>query len=157
MRKPENIIAVVREWVTKADNDLKTSKQTLKLDEDSPTDTICFHAQQCVEKYIKALMVLNQIPFPKTHNLIELLNLLPTKYHSLLSKDEQQLLTVYATVTRYPGDYEDIPLSEAKAAVRVANKVRKAIRLLLPKEALPPKAGKITKKVDAKTKRSKQA
>ncbi|MBF0327875.1 MAG: HEPN domain-containing protein [Nitrospirae bacterium] len=136
MQRPENIIAVVREWLKKADNDLKTSKHILKLDVDSPTDTICFHAQQCVEKYIKALMVFKQIPFPKSHNLSELLNLLPIKYHSLLSKEEQQLLTVYATVTRYPGDYEDISLSEAKAAVRVAGKIRKAIRVLLPKEAL---------------------
>lgn len=139
MQKSENILAVVNEWVKKADNNLKTSKQTLKLDEDSPTDTICFHAQQCVEKYIKALMVLKQIPFPKTHNLIELLNMLPAKYHSVLSKDDQQLMTIYATVTRYPGDYEDISLSEAKAAVRVADKVRKAIRSLLPKEALSAK------------------
>lgn len=122
------IVKVAREWTAKADNDLKTATHTLTLGEDTPTDTVCFHAQQCVAKYIKALLVLKQVPFPKTHNLIELVNLLPVEFHSLLSKDEQKLLTVYATITRYPGDYEDISLSEARSAVSVARRVRKAIR-----------------------------
>lgn len=112
MPKREYIIAVVQEWSMKADNDLKAASHTLKLGEDCPTDIVCFHAQQCVEKYIKALMVLKQIPFPKTHDLSELLHLLPAEFNSLLSNEEQKLLTVYATVTRYPGDYEEISLAE---------------------------------------------
>jgi hypothetical protein len=46
------------------------------------------------------------------------------------------LLTDYATVTRYPGDYEPIPLSEARKAVAIVRRFRKQIRALLPKEAL---------------------
>jgi HEPN domain-containing protein len=112
----------------KADNDLKTASHTLKLGEDCPTDIVCFHAQQCVEKYIKALMVLKQIPFPKTHDLSELLHLLPAEFNSLLSNEEQKLLTVYATVTRYPGDYEEISLAEARRAVSIARRLRKVMR-----------------------------
>ena len=33
---------------------------TLKLGADGPTDTVCFHAQQCIEKYLKALLVLRR-------------------------------------------------------------------------------------------------
>lgn len=33
---------------------------------DSPTDTVCFHAQQCVEMCLKALLVLNGIEFSRT-------------------------------------------------------------------------------------------
>jgi HEPN domain-containing protein len=40
---------VVREWVDKAQNDLTTAEHTLGLGERTPTDTVCFHAQQCVE------------------------------------------------------------------------------------------------------------
>ena len=129
---------LTEEWIDKAEGDYYTAQREVNVSDMPNFDAATYHAQQCVEKYIKALMVLKQIPFPKTHNVIELLNLLPTKYHSLLSKDEQQLLTIYATVTRYPGDYEDISLIEAKSAVRVADKVRKAIRAVMPKEALSP-------------------
>jgi HEPN domain-containing protein len=57
---PENdkTAVVAREWTAKADNDLKTAAHTLKLGDKCPTDTVCFHAQQCVEKYLKASLLL---------------------------------------------------------------------------------------------------
>ena len=45
------------------ENDLKNAAHTLKLAE-CPTDTVCFHAQQCVEKYLKASLVVLEIAFP---------------------------------------------------------------------------------------------
>lgn len=108
------------------------------MGDDCPADTICFHAQQCVEKYIKAFLVWKGISFPKTHNLPSLISLLPDNMPVLLSDIEQELLTDYATVTRYPGEMEEISFSEAKKAVKLARKVRKVLRSLLPKEALPP-------------------
>ena len=53
-----------------------------------------------------------------------------------LTVEEQRRLTDYATVTRYPGDYEPIPLAEARRAVAIARRVRKEVRSLLPREAL---------------------
>ena len=103
MPKPEHIMAVVREWISKAENDLKNAANTLKMGEDCPTDTVCFHAQQCAEKYLKALLVWKGIPFPKTHNLPSLIAVLPKDLQNLLTGEEQELLTEYATVTRYPG------------------------------------------------------
>jgi HEPN domain-containing protein len=40
---------VARQWLEKADNDLKTAQHTLTLGDDCPFDTVCFHAQQCVD------------------------------------------------------------------------------------------------------------
>jgi hypothetical protein len=54
----------------------------------------------------------------------------------MLTSEEQERLTDYATVTRYPGDYEPIPLSETRKALRVARRVRSAIRKLLPRKVL---------------------
>jgi len=45
---------VVAEWVRKAENDIRNAEYTLTMGEDCPYDTVCFHAQQCVEKYLKA-------------------------------------------------------------------------------------------------------
>jgi len=53
-----------------------------------------------------------------------------------LTNEEQDRLTEYATVMRYPGDYEAIPLSEARKAVGIARRTRKAARLIFPKEVL---------------------
>lgn len=50
--------------------------------------------------------------------------------------EEQHLLSGYATITRYPGDYGAIPLAEARAAVKIARRVRRQVRKRLPKEAL---------------------
>jgi hypothetical protein len=46
---PNAILALIREWIIKAENDLKTAAHTLTLGVDCPTDTVSFHAQQCVE------------------------------------------------------------------------------------------------------------
>ena len=56
-----------------------------------------------------------------------------------LTPSEQVALTRYATVTRYPGDYEAILLAEARDAVKVARRVRRQIRKRLPQEALRSK------------------
>jgi len=69
MPAPNPVIAVVREWLVKADNDLLNATHTLTLGANCPTDTVCFHAQQCVEKHIKALLVFRATPFPKTHDV----------------------------------------------------------------------------------------
>ncbi len=132
----ENVNAVVREWVEKAENDLKTAAHTLILGSDCPTDTVCFHAQQCVEKYLKALLVFKHIDFPKTHDVGELTTLTTGLVRLEIPVAEKRRLTAYATVTRYPGDYEPITLSEARRAVALARRTRKEIRRLLPKEAL---------------------
>ena len=80
--------------------------------------------------------MLKGIPFPKTHNIEDIIALLPPGSRPKLTEKDQDKLTEYATVTRYPGDYEPISLGEAKKAVRIARRVRRQIRKLLPRPAL---------------------
>ena len=126
---------VAGEWVQKAEEDMKTAAHTLKLGDECPAGTVCFHAQQCVEKYVKAILALHSIAFPKTHNIETLLELVPLGLGVSLTVDEQRRLTLYATVTRYPGDYTPVTLAQAREAVKMARRVRKEIRQLLPKQA----------------------
>ena len=56
-------------------------------------------------------------------------------FHLGLTAAEQRRLTNYATLTRYPGGYEPISLDKARQAVRLARRVRREIRRLLPKVA----------------------
>ncbi len=130
------VILVLREWLAKAENDLTNAVHTLKLGKDCPTDTVCFHAQQCVEKYIKALLVFRSTPFPKTHDITVIRALLPPKLRPTLDKKAQEELTSYATVLRYPSGGADVSLMEARKAVAIARRVRKEIRRHLPLAAL---------------------
>lgn len=135
MPEDKDAIAVALEWAAKAENDLKSAIYLLNI-KDCPTDNVCFHAQQCVEKYVKALLVAQERAFRKTHDIRELVILLPARLRPSLDDKEQDRLTEYATVTRYPGNYEPISLSEARQAVKIARRVRREIRRLLDEK--PP-------------------
>ena len=100
MPDPDKVTAVVSEWVAKAENDLKSAVLILRAGKDCPTDTVCFHAQQVVEKYLKALLTMYAAPFPKTHNVRKLVGTLPAGIQLSLSPDEQDELTDYATGAR---------------------------------------------------------
>ena len=67
---------LIRAWVLKAEHDLLNIENNLAARE-IPWDTVCFHAQQCAEKYLKALLVSRKIDPPKIHDLTELHALLP--------------------------------------------------------------------------------
>jgi HEPN domain-containing protein len=126
------VLAVVVQWAQKAENDLTTASHTVRLRKNCPTDTVCFHAQQCVEKYLKALLVLNDIEFGRTHHVSALLTLLPPSIRPPMTPEEQERFTEYAVTTRYPGDYDPIMREEAKQAVQIARRVRNQVRRRLP-------------------------
>jgi HEPN domain-containing protein len=132
----DNILIVAREWMTKGDNDLKNAVHTLKLGKECPTDTVCFHAQQCVEKYLKAFLVALGRQFHRIHDIESLISLMPKDIRVGLTVEEQRRLTEYATVLRYPGPYESISFSEAKQSVKLAQRVQRKIRKLLEKKPL---------------------
>lgn len=138
MPEHEKVVAVIRGWVEKAENDLKNAALTLRAGEECPPDTVAFHAQQCAEKYLKALLSFRGTDFPRIHDLGELVALVSADVSIGISVEEQRRLTAYATVTRYPGDYEPVSLAEARRAVTLARRVRAAVRKALPGEALTP-------------------
>ena len=63
-----------RKWILKAESDLKIAKDELTM-ENPVTDAICFHAQQCAEKYLKAYLVYNNKEIRKTHDIAELIKM----------------------------------------------------------------------------------
>ena len=101
MNEPPEITAVVRGWVEKAENDLRNSEYIIMMEHDCPTDTVCFHSQQCAEKYLKALLVCRGISFPKTHDLVVLFNLLPKEPRQSLGMKDVQPLNRYSVEARY--------------------------------------------------------
>lgn len=54
----------VKEWIIKAESDLKIGKDEF-VTEEPATDGICFHMQQCMEKYLKAYLIFHGKEFRK--------------------------------------------------------------------------------------------
>lgn len=119
----DNIQIAVQRWLTKADNDLQTAKLALEYKPEL-TDSICFHAQQCVEKCLKAYIVYLDKHIRKTHDLTPLVSLCE-KYEPEFGKfhDIADELSAYAIIARYPDDWREIPLEEATEAVIKAETV----------------------------------
>jgi HEPN domain-containing protein len=126
---------VVAEWVAKAEDDVVGITRLLAEPVGCPTGLVCFCAQQCAEKYLKAVLVARAIDFPKVHDIERIVSLLPAGIRVPLTVEEQRQLTSYAVVSRYPGVGGPISLTEARRAVRLAKRVRAAVRKHLPKPA----------------------
>jgi len=89
-----------------------------------------FHAQQCVEKYLKALLLSCRQAFPRTHDLIALHDLCMRNSISVpVDQDKLERLAAYAVQVRYPG--EEPTLDEAREAVQIAQEVRRWARAVL--------------------------
>ncbi len=84
---------------------------------------LCFHAQQAAEKALKAILIAQSVPPPKTHNIRTLLDLLPQEVIVPEEIEDAASLTDYAVTSRYPGDFESVDEEEYKEAVRLAETV----------------------------------
>jgi len=118
-----------RAWVARAEEDYALALSALRR-RVPLTYGATFHAQQCVEKYFKALLVARGQPFPRTHDVVALSDL--CQQHGIIISVGLELLerlAAYAVQVRYPG--EDPSVAEAKEALQVARAVRRFARRLL--------------------------
>lgn len=115
---------VVQAWVSKAEHDFINAKNTLNLEKDCPYDTACFHAQQAIEKYMKALLCHFQIEFPKTHDVRELLSLIPADASAKIRQADWDRFSNYAVAARYPAFGDEPSREETQEALLVAEQVK---------------------------------
>lgn len=97
---------LVREWLQKAEGDYYTAERELNVIENPNWDGVCFHCQQATEKLMKAILQKNNIRFPKTHDLGELLRLALVLHPELNQlKDDLEWITIFSVEFRYPGEF----------------------------------------------------
>ena len=109
------------DWLRHAHSDLelaRVGRATKVL-----LEGLSFHAQQAAEKALKAVLVAKGIPFPKTHNIRTLLDLLPQGITLPPEVEDAASLTDYAVISRYPGDLESVEEEEYLEAIRLAEVV----------------------------------
>ncbi len=118
---------ITREWIDNAEGDWASAGRESVVTTAPNYNLVCFLAQQCAEKYLKACLQEETITPPKTHDLETLMDLLlPTQpfWKSLLPAFDQ--LSEYAVNFRYPG--QDADNNEAQDAVEHCRQVREAAR-----------------------------
>lgn len=117
----------VDEWVIKAEGDFLTAGRELRARKSPNYDAVCFHAQQCAEKYLKAVLQENNKRIPKIHFLLELLAMilkLDGSYEFL--KADLEVLEDYSVKFRYPGEFAE--KVEAQTAYAAVGTVREFVR-----------------------------
>ena len=109
-------------WVRKAEQDWQVAHK-LAGENPPPRDVVCFHCQQAAEKYLKALLQESGQVEPRTHDLVNVLNLLLPADATLVSlRRQSRALTRYAVDYRYPGEMAS--KRQMQAALRHADQIR---------------------------------
>ncbi len=117
----------VAEWVSKAEGDFITASRELRARKAPNYDAVCFHCQQCAEKYLKAVLQADNKHIPKIHFLLELLALIMKfdgSYEML--RADLETLEDFSVRFRYPGDFAE--KDQAQSAHQAAKVVREFVR-----------------------------
>jgi HEPN domain-containing protein len=123
---------ITREWVAKAEGDFAMLEREARARKNPNYDGLCFHAQQCAEKYLKARLYEAGIDPPKSHDLISLLEqLLSVEPQWEIYRRDLGYLTDFAVTFRYPGIFADRQTAmEARKRCRAFRQgIRRAFRL----------------------------
>lgn len=116
-----------REWVDKAEADYSAALVLRRSRKKHTREIVCFHLQQCIEKYLKARLNEEAIAFTKTHDLEKLLDLvLPVEPLWGSLRPSLSKLSDYAVEVRYPGPV--VNTAEATGVLLAAKDIRVLIR-----------------------------
>ena len=119
------------EWMNRACSDLAIAKAHI---EGAYLEDLCYHAQQCVEKAFKAVLLQRQGRFPYIHDLAELVNQIELS-GLVVPEDVREVvgLTEYAVEGRYPGFDEPVDESRWSEVVENATKALEWCKLEIAK------------------------
>ena len=108
-------------WMRYAATDLTLMQSA--LEDDGPPGEVCFHAQQAIEKALKAVLASVEIAIPFTHRLTVLNELLPASLRPDADALRLERLAELESQSRYPGDWQEPTHDEAEWASEMASSV----------------------------------
>ena len=117
---------ITKEWIKKAEEDYRVATREFKA-KPIACYAVCFHSQQCIEKYMKAVLQENKTFFAKIHDL-EILLKTCKKFIPVLEKYREELiwLTTFSVEVRYPGF--NVEKEDAKKSVVFMKNTRKILK-----------------------------
>jgi HEPN domain-containing protein len=122
----------MRQWIAIADRDLLAARHMAQTMRPVQDEIICFHCQQCAEKYLKWVIVFYDIDPPKVHDLEHIGKLCETiepRFSELY--DKCVVLTRYGVLPKYPNEMQ-IDTEDTKRAISYAQTVRDFVRNQFP-------------------------
>ena len=128
---------LVRQWLERAKADLDGAEVAL-AGRPLISEHACFHAQQAVEKALKAFLVYHQVEFAWTHQiglLLELCANLDDAFTRFVTTAVP--LTEYAVRFRYPFSEPPPSLEQARTAFDTARQLFQFVAGRLPEETRP--------------------
>jgi HEPN domain-containing protein len=121
---------IVQEWVDRAESDYRVACRESQVDVDPSYDAVCFHAQQCIEKLMKAVLIDRGQTPPRTHDLLALASLLVVVVPTWTwPSSELSTLTAAAVGFRYPGDPAEH--EDADDMLEICTRLRTSLLALL--------------------------
>ncbi len=119
-----------REWIRCAEEDFDVATALLRRRTKTAANSIGFHCQQCIEKYMKARLEEAGLIAPKTHDLVALLQLLlPIEPLWAAFAPASRGLNDYAVRFRYPGHVAT--RADARQALKACRSIRGDVRSAL--------------------------
>jgi HEPN domain-containing protein len=125
MSSPE-LLGETGRWLRFAREDLEAAEALLGQANFIPRHA-CWLAEQAAEKALKAALVSQQVNFPFRHDLDALRNLLPDGWHVKTQHRDLAELTEWAVEARYPGDWPDATVEDARHAAKQARGVYESV------------------------------
>lgn len=123
----EEKIKYIQTFIKKANLDLIAAERLFEIDTEQMLAIIGFHAQQCIEKYLKAYLVFKEIEFEFTHNLGTLRDKCSDVDSEFAILDFKNLIA-YAVEFRYSDDEEDSPEEkEIEAYITIAKMTKNLV------------------------------
>ena len=123
-------MSLLDEWIEKAEADYKSAVALQRRRKEPLPDIVCYHCQQCVEKYLKAYLIAQGSTPPRIHDLEDLLNLCALYDATLTARlPLVHVLNPYGVLIRYPGMTTTV--AEAQEAVHAMRRLRTILRRTL--------------------------
>ncbi|MBW1929153.1 MAG: HEPN domain-containing protein [Deltaproteobacteria bacterium] len=122
---------ITEEWLKAAQDDLMVIERI--MDTEHLTHMVALHAQQAIEKSIKAVMEEKQIKVTKTHNLGTLFSKIKHSFPVMLDQDLLKTLDSLYLDSRYPSDLGLLPngkpsLEDAQKFYQEARKFYESVK-----------------------------
>ncbi|TVR72905.1 MAG: HEPN domain-containing protein [Marinilabiliales bacterium] len=124
----------IKNWLFRANEDIAVIDNLINAGIENYTSTICFHAQQASEKFLKAFLVHHDVDFPRTHDLDFLLIECQKINKEAFQDINLKSLSEFGVSVRYPDDFYIPTISETEEYNQVAKEIKEVVEgLITPK------------------------